>query len=331
MSNRSVYIVWSRIFRRPQSMQEYFGYEIQLFPLSYRFRILRPLEYVQKMVVSLAFLLQLKPSSLWIHCAPTLTLYYAHFYKLLFPQVSIVVDCHNSAFRSPWISLPGVKSLYNASTAVLVHNEEVRDRAISLGLKKEKVFVLEDKSPNFTSIAKKDIARDERRPYVLFACSFDQDEPLEVVFSVAKQLPHISFVISGDYTRAVGLHNIANPPHNVKLTGFLSLCDYNNVLINASVALCLTTREGVQLCVANEAVGAGIPMVMSNTKILRQLFNRGSLFVDTFSAASISTGIKEVLEKRETLASEVIKLRQEREYRWFEQAKNVINAIDKIK
>jgi glycosyltransferase involved in cell wall biosynthesis len=92
----------------------------------------------------------------------------------------------------------------------------------------------------------------------------------------------------------------------------------------------LTKLEGIQLSVANEAMGAGKPMVLSNTELLQRLFYKGAVYVDCLNPQSISKGCQEALLKKNELAKEVSELRAERDQGWQEQVNQVAATLSDI-
>ncbi|NWE37264.1 glycosyltransferase family 1 protein, partial [Pseudomonas gingeri] len=170
--------------------------------------------------------------------------------------------------------------------AVVVHNFKVKEELAGLGVKEANLFILEDLPCDFQAAP----ASERQTPYVLFPCSFDIDEPIEVVINAAREMPGVDFLITGKHQGKLSEALVASLPENIQLTGFLSKATFEQLLCNANVVLGLTTRDNVQLSVANEAVSAGRPMALSNTPVLRSLFSEAAVFVDTLDPLSIKAG-----------------------------------------
>ena len=66
------------------------------------------------------------------------------------------------------------------------------------------------------------------------------------------------------------------------------------MLYSADAIIDLTTRENCLLCGAYEAVACGTPLILSNTKTLRNYFNSGSVYVDN-TVESIQAGVEEMV------------------------------------
>ena len=119
---------------------------------------------------------------------------------------------------------------------------------------------------------------------------------------------------------------VASLPANIKLTGFLSKATFEQLLCNANVVLGLTTRDNVQLSVANEAVSAGRPMALSNTTVLRSLFSEAAVFVDTLNPLSIKAGVAQLIANQEIYKEKSALLKAKRIARWKGQAQQLRTA-----
>ncbi|MCL1469339.1 glycosyltransferase [Argonema antarcticum] len=319
---KQLFVAWT-FMRRPESMQPHFNYELTFITFAFNKRYLRLLEYIIKAAKTLLLFVQKHPDVIWVQIAPTPLLYTAHLYKALFNrQVIIIADCHNSMFRAPWIKFPGALSLLNRCELVLPHNELVKEQAIELGVKSDRLCILETR-PALLNPVNIEIKDNFPHPWILFACSFNADEPIEVVLAAASLIPDITFIVTGKTARAEGMHDLSNAPPNLKLVGFLPKSEFDMLLCCTDAVLGLTTLEGVQLSVANEAVGTGKPMILSETKILKKLFYKGAVYVDSLNAESIAKGCREAISRKSELTAEVERLKEERNQRWLGQASKV--------
>jgi hypothetical protein len=303
-------------------MQKHFGYDLYFLPLPFHGRALKPLGYLINGIKTLWVFLREKPDTVWIQLAPSLLLYVAYLYKVANRSVQIVADCHNSMFNPLWLNLPFVKYLLERCWIVLVHNDNVKAHAEKQGIAAGKIVKLETR-PAQVQCNPDGREGAYKRPWVLFPCSFDRDEPVDVVFRAAALIPEVTVAVTGNARRAAGRHDLSRLPPNVSLTGFLPREKFNELLCGADLLMGLTTSDDVQLSVANEAVGAEKPMVISDTKLLRNLFYKGAVYVETMNADSIAQGIRSALENLSGLTIEVRQLKEEREARWTAQAEYV--------
>lgn len=320
---KQLFIAWIVFHRRPVSMQSHFGYEIEFLTFAFHNRYWRPLEYLIKSYTTLGLLLRKQPQTIWIQLAPTVLLYVAYLYKLLFNRkLKIIADCHNVVFRNPWIRLPGVVSLLNRCDMVLVHNESFKERALAAGMMNKCLYVLEDRPATLECLELQQQSRFSH-PWVLFPCSFYIDEPIATVLAAAQLAPDITFVLTGNMNRAKGIHDLNSIPSNVELTGFLPTPEFDMLLCNTDAILALTIFDDVQVCTANEAVGIGKPLVISETKLLKKLFYKGAVYVNSLSPESIAQGCREAIARKNELIQETIELKAERNQRWLSQARKI--------
>ena len=443
---KQLFVAWTPFIRRPESMQQFFGYRLHFIKTDFGKKRLKPFEYAVKAAQTLALLIRSKPDVLWVQVAPTILLYVAFLYKWLFrPKMTIIADCHNSMYRRPWIKMPGAVALLNRCDRVLVHNSKVLENALSLGVDGKKLSVLETKpadllagaedppsdgpEPHFGQEEAGTVAREgrepatdemkigepgagmpdaeetatgqpeadesdageaaagepvpgdaesgepttgepdaeeqgapapgageagrefsaqaaqagdaaaaavnpenspaaaaeagsgeDKRPWVLLPCSFDKDEPIDVIVAAARLIPHIRIVITGNPAKYSGPQDLNRLPENVELTGFLPKAEYDGLLRSCDLVMGVTTRDDVQLSVANEAVGAGKPMVISGSALQRELFYSGAVYVDPLDPRSIAEGCLTALERIDELKAGVARLRRERNERWLRQA-----------
>ena len=300
-------------------MQSHFGYKLEFLSFSFKNRLLRPLEYILKAWKTLMLFLHEQPQAIWVQLPPTPLLHVAHLYKVFFNhQVRIIADCHNATFRPPWVTFPGTVALLNRCDLVLIHNDSVKEQAMVNGVDCENLYVLEDPP----AVVENNIVHQElfTHPWILCPCSFNQDEPIQAIFDAARLAPEITFILTGKTSRAKGIHNLSNIPSNVNLPGFLPKSEFDSLLWNTDVILGLTKLDGIQLSVANEAVGAGKPMVLANTKILQKLFHKGAIYVNALEPQSIAQGCKEALLKQDELIQGINELISERKELWLVQA-----------
>lgn len=328
MKNKNQFYAWVSFQRRPVSMLPYFGYELTFLKNSVQGKWFRPFDYIIKGIRTGYNLLKNKPEILWIQLPPTPLLSIALRYKRANKKSVLIVDCHNGTFWGKWKQYLKKDEL-NKCDIIIAHNSVIRDIAIELGVDKNKLMVLETK-PAEKKSTKTIPPKTSERPQVLMPCSFNIDEPVEVVFDAARQVPDVDILISGPKERGVSLFDYNKKPDNVKLIGYLSSEDYETTFKQSDIVMGLTTEHHIQLSVANEATGFEVPMVISDTKLLRELFNKGAVYVETLNPASIASGIRDALENKDVLGQEVAILKKERIVRWEQMASAVKDKIDSI-
>jgi glycosyltransferase involved in cell wall biosynthesis len=90
--------------------------------------------------------------------------------------------------------------------------------------------------------------------------------------------------------------------------------------------LCLTTEDGVQLSSAAEALAAGKPMIMSDTSLLRELFQPAGIFVDN-TAVSIAAACQDAVAHYLDHATASERLREKMAAEWPVEAAVVRSLI----
>lgn len=323
--NNSVFYAWVKYQRRAASMQEFLGYSLNFVDFKLKRKWLKPLDYLLKSIGTVSNLILKKPKVLWVQLPPSPLLYIALLYKKINKNAVIIVDCHNGVFWGKWKKYLSVEKL-NRFDIILVHNYLIKEIAEDFGLSKEKLMILEDK-PAIKDSSYEKLGSQNVRSTVLMPCSFNADEPIDVVFDAAAQIPEIDFLISGPKDKGALLFDFSKKPKNVQLIGYLSLKEYEEVFRSSDVVLGLTTEDHIQLSVANEATGFEIPMVISDTPLLRNLFNKGAIYVETMDSKSIANGIKEAIASRALLHAEVKVLKTERIQKWEKMAGDVVKRV----
>ena len=81
----------------------------------------------------------------------------------------------------------------------------------------------------------------------------------------ARLLPNVDFKITGRKRKAEAQGLTSDAPPNVEFTDYLTIEGFEALLAGANVVLGVTSRTNCQLSVANEALGAHAPLVLSDT------------------------------------------------------------------
>jgi hypothetical protein len=327
LGNKKIFIAWIPFQRRAVSMQPFFNYDLRFIKSPFKNKWLKPFDYLIKTIRTIVILIQKKPEIVWIQLPPTPLLHILLLYKkTLNRHLVLVMDCHNGVFWGKWRKYLS-KDKLNKGDIIIVHNSVIKEIAVDLGINVNKIVVLETRpaTKNTEYIRKKEVLTE--RPRVLMPCSFNIDEPLNVVFEAARHIPEVDILISGPFEKGAKLFDFSKIPDNVKLLGYLPRDEYEFTFNQVEVVLGLTTEDHIQLSVANEAVGFEIPMVISDTKLLRELFNKGAIYVETLNSHSIADGIIKALDKCVTLKEEVNVLHKERIVRWETMAKSVDEKV----
>jgi glycosyltransferase involved in cell wall biosynthesis len=142
-----------------------------------------------------------------------------------------------------------------------------------------------------------------------------------------RRLPDVHLYVTGDTSKPAAARFIADPPRNVTFTGFLDPNgQYLGLLRAVDAVMVLTTRNHTLQLGGCEAVAVGKPLMTSDWPYLRELFQKGAVYVGE-SAAGIREGIVALREQRERLTEEVLHLRRKGRHAWDERLGQLERAV----
>lgn len=312
---RDLYLAWIGFQRRAVSMQEILGFDLRHLPPPHDGRWLKPLGYFAQARDTIRLVRGGNYDTIWVQTPPSFLIHLLLALRVFHP-FRLIADCHHGALLPPWSRIPGAISLLNRCDVVLMHNSETLEQAAAMGVTRARMTVLEDPPPpNFHAGAGAPGVVPQE-PYVLVPCSFQYDEPIPMLMDAARALPELRFLVTGNRNRAEAQGFTTNAPGNVTFTGFLDVADYNALLAAASVVLGLTTEEGIQLSVANEALGAGRALVLSDTRVLRAMFGAAALLSPN-TASDLARTLRAATARQQDLEVASQSLRDQRLAAWI--------------
>lgn len=154
------------------------------------------------------------------------------------------------------------------------------------------------------------------------------DEPRDVFFEAARQLPHITFYVTSDYGRNQELRQCqATAPDNVIFTGHLPDTAYYQLLKSADAVLTLTTRNHALQQGACEAMWLGRPVITSDWPMLRRYFSKGAIFVDN-SVESLVGSITQMQTEYDRYSAEILEIDALRRADWNQQVDALMQIIN---
>ncbi len=164
---------------------------------------------------------------------------------------------------------------------------------------------------------------------IVFICTFSSDEPVDEVIKAASLIDSNNFIYITGSIKNVKTSVMDIAPPNIVFTDFLADEDYVQLLCSADVMLVLTTEENCLVCGAYEAVSIAKPLITSDTKALREYFDKGTLYVDNTSS-DIAEKINQGLKNNEQLIEEMRTLKKQKEKFWEEQKNATLNIINSL-
>jgi glycosyltransferase involved in cell wall biosynthesis len=222
----------------------------------------------------------------------------------------VVIDAHNAGLFPAegryrllnWLA----SKLFRWTTITIVSNSELVSHVRRLN---GNAIAIPDPIPEIPEPAQPSPLRGDFN--VLFICSWADDEPyLEVLRAAALVRRGTCIYITGNSKGKEQQLN-APVPDNAVFTGFIQEQEFNSMLFSCDAVIVLTTRENCLLCGAYEGVAAGKPLILSNTRALRNHFCKGSVFTDN-TADSIAEAIESARMRQAELTAEVKALREKR-------------------
>ena len=227
-------------------------------------------------------------------------------------------------YADHWIKWPFAKFLLRRSFITLTHNEDVRAIANDIHIP---TVVLRDPLPNMsvpTDIEEVAEISIRDTAYVIVPWGMAPDEPVKELFKAAGATPEVLYVMTW-FKERLPVSLQMDAPDNIVFTGFLPEMSFNALYANARAALVLTTLEGTQPSGAAEAIALGIPLVVSDIRTTRRLYQKAAVFV-TNEPDSIASGILYALENNIELSSKVAGLRKQ----LVEDASSQVNEVKRL-
>jgi glycosyltransferase involved in cell wall biosynthesis len=231
-----------------------------------------------------------------------------------------VIDAHSGAFRNPlWKRLQPMQFwLCRRASATIVTNDHLAALVKSHG---GHAVIVPDVPVKFPTVP----TAPPRSGFVV-ACvtSFGFDEPIEAILEAARQLPDVTFFMTGNPTDSP--QRLAGKPDNLVLTGFLDVAHYGALLQSAGLVLALTTEDHTMLRGAYEAIYQGTPVIVSESALLRAAFDDGALHVNN-TPEGITRAIDEMRLHHAEYRRGALRLKARKEQRWLESMAALRGAL----
>jgi len=203
----------------------------------------------------------------------------------------LVIDAHSGAFndeRWAWAHTLQRWAVHR-SKLLLVTNEEILHNVPSFATD---VAVMHDPLTFRPDAETGRSTSATTSSYVVFPASGAPDEPVAAVRDAAAVL-----ATRGMYIVMTGRHpGLAESP-GLRLPGFLPDRDYRRLLQGACAVLALTDREATMQRAAYEALEVGVPIICSDTRVLRTVL-AGAAVQAGHSGPEIAAAVGEVLVRR---------------------------------
>lgn len=232
-------------------------------------------------------------------------------------------DCHSGAFNDPrwkrfaWLNSAVLKSC----DGVIFHNRAMADAHREVNARLMVVSAFTQVTAGAPAVLEGEIYSRS----VVVPCSYEFDEPIDVLFGAAHRTHDITWILTG--TPPSDLRPRA--PANVTFTGWLSEEDYDRLIARAGVVVCLTTRENTMQNGLVEAISAGRPVVTSSTEALVEWCARveGTTTVANESG-SLAAAVAEVLQHQAVWTAKATLGQRQAETLIHDEVEQLIEALN---
>jgi len=309
MIENSIWITWE-IQRRNRELSKALGIRLYEFSELDGMRN-RLIKYIMGIAKTYNVISKVRPGIVFGQ-NPSLVL---SFFLVLFKSVFhmwICIDAHNSGIfpKEGQSKLLGILSRFIQRRAdlTIVTNEPLKRHVEDNG---GRSYVLQDKIPSIPSVAPLCL---RGKFNILFICTYAADEPYEEVFNAARNIDkEVSIYVTGNYiNRGIIPEGL---PENLILTGFLSEDKYIEILHSVDATMVLTRRKDCLVCGAYESLAVGKPMILSDTRALREYFASSAVYTIN-NSRGIECAVQEILERKREIAEHVQQVKTTRDLEW---------------
>ncbi len=274
-----------------------------------RGRLVAPWKYTYQAIATIVMLVRRRPRVIFVQSPPSFGSVIVWLVTAILGG-RFIVDAHSGALdtrvwtRPAWL----YRMVARAAAATIVTNEHHRDLLESRG---GRAIIIRD-VPTAFELGEPPALGDGFR--VMAVNTFARDEPVGELFAAAAELPDVSFYVTGDPNRP-GFTMPPEIPDNVHLTGFIPDDVYYGLMDASDAVLCLTTRDHTMQRGACEALSMGVPVITSDTALLRAYFRMGTVHVHNDRGA-IRAGVERMIAEHDRFTAEIRELQKLQRDEW---------------
>lgn len=275
-----------------------------------------PLRYALSVVLTIDWLLRVRPRVIIVCCPPPFASTLVAIYARL-SQAEFILDAHPGAFghrdRLWSLFVPLQRVLVARALATMVTDPSLAAAVHEWG---GRSLVFHEAPPPVGPQESK--ATPAVRPKVVFTTIFDPDEPLSTITLAACELDECDVAVTGDASRlARDLRSALLAAPHVRLTGWLDQHEYLALVAGADVVVALTCDPHSVMRSAFEAIYLERPTVLSDTDTMRGCFSP-SVFVES-SPSAVVAGVRRVVSDYEAWSAQARSRHDELVRRWAGQ------------
>lgn len=112
---------------------------------------------------------------------------------------------------------------------------------------------------------------------VLFSCSLNSDEPIELIIQTCRNLKKLGYktLITGDFKKiSKKLQDMGAP----FFSGYITKASYFELLSYSKVMVCLTNRKKTLLYSPREGISLGLTVIMSDNQVNRDFYGDKGIY-----------------------------------------------------
>jgi glycosyltransferase involved in cell wall biosynthesis len=308
------FVAWVRYDRRPELLARRLGGTLHNVIHGSQGKLWQaPVRYAAQARETWRLLRRERPDVVYVQNPPIFAAIVVAWYARR-SGARFIIDSHTSAFQARrwrW-SLGMHRWLSRRALTTIVHNAAQAEIVAQWGAPYTVLGFVFGDYPAGTAFSR------NGKFVVAVVSTFEKDEPLDLVFEAARNLPAVSFYVTGDSKRAApGL--LVQKPENCHLTGFMDYDEYIGLLRGADAVMDLTTRDHTLLMGGFEAVALGKPLITSDWPILRSYFSAGTVHVPN-TVEGITDGVQQARRHPQELRQEMQRMRDELMAEWEEKS-----------
>jgi hypothetical protein len=143
--------------------------------------------------------------------------------------------------------------------------------------------------------------------YLVAPVSYSFDEPVSALLEALRSVPDCTVIFTGNAPRS----EVDRAPSNAQFSGWLERNEYDALLADSDGVVCLTDRGGTMQMGAYEGAEHGVPLLLSDTPILRRFFAEGgAVFVADHRPETIARGLRALVRDARALLEDAEQMRQ---------------------
>ena len=321
--DKVIWIAWER-HRRTEQIVKFLGIKAYLFESKMPRVIKHPLFLIRTFTV----LFKNNPKVLIVQNPSLILSGFACFLKVIkMFSFRLIIDAHNAGVVSPRKGVIILERFF-----VFLHKTAdltiVTNLYLSETIKKSggASFILSDKIPEIEKVEDRSL---KGKFNFVCICTFSIDEPYREIIEAALSLsPEDMLYVTGNFRNAPP-EFLSGLPNNIVLTGYLEEPEYWSYLKCADCIIDLTFRDNCLVCGAYEAVSVGTPVILSDRKILREIFYKGAIFTENDSE-SMKIAMQEVKSHWQELSYEINVFRDEYIRTWEKRGDALRDEIKRM-